>query len=190
MKRNNQELDAILDRALEGIRQERPTQTAADAAARHVWARVSAEAAGIPDVLAAPARNVEQIEGCADFQSLIPAYVRGGLSPARRLLLEDHTHECIPCRKALREARTGKRASAVRAARPARSTWTLTPAWRMAMAASLVVVLGFVGYFVAQKFDLTGSALAATLESANGAIYKVTGTGVTVVAPGEKIRKG
>jgi hypothetical protein len=60
----------------------------------------------------------------------------------------------------------------------------------MAMAASLVAVFGFAAYFVAQKFDWTGNTLAATLENANGAIYKVTGTGVTVVQPGEKIQKG
>jgi hypothetical protein len=189
MKRNHQELDRVLDDTLAGIRRERTDQRAVDTAASRVWARVSAEAAGLPDVLAAPSREVEQISGCPDYRSLIPAYVRGQLSPARRLLLEDHTHECIPCRKALREARTGVRATSVRADRR-ESRWTLTPAWRMAMAASLVAVLGFVGYMVFERLDLTPNALAATLENANGAIYKVTGTGVTVVQPGEKIQKG
>ena len=189
MKRNHQELDAVLDETLAAIRRERTDQRAVDGAAARVWARVSAEAAGLPEVLAAPARAVEQISGCPDYQSLIPAYVRGQLSPARRLLLEDHTHECIPCRKALREARTGVRATPARAKRR-ESRWTLTPAWRMAMAASIVAVFGFAAYFVAQKFDWTGNTLAATLENANGAIYKVTGTGVTVVQPGEQIQKG
>jgi hypothetical protein len=189
MKRNHQELDRILDDTLAGIRRERTDQKIADTAASRVWARVSAEAAGLPDVLAAPSREVEHISGCPDYRSLIPAYVRGQLSPARRLLLEDHTHECIPCRKALKEARTGVRTTSVRAKRR-ESRWTLTPAWRMAMAASLVAVFGFAAYFVAQKFDWTGNTLAATLENANGAIYKVTGTGVTVVQPGEKIQKG
>jgi hypothetical protein len=189
MKRNHQELDAILDDTLAGIRRERTDQRTVDTAASRVWARVSAEAAGLPEVLVAPSREVERISGCADYRSLIPAYVRGQLSPARRLLLEDHTHECIPCRKALREARTGVRTTSVRARRR-ESRWTLTPAWRMAMAASIVAVFGFAAYFVAQKFDWTGNTLAATLENANGAIYKVTGTGVTVVQPGEKIKKG
>jgi hypothetical protein len=192
MKRNKQELDRILDRAIEGIRRENADGATLDSATSRVWARV-AEAATDDGATAVPASATvsDHISGCADYQSLIPAYLRGELKPARRLLLEDHTHECVPCRKALKDARTGGRVAAVRATRkPARTLWTMTPAWRMAMAASLVAVFGFAAYFVVQHFDLGGSALAATLESANGAIYKVTGTGVTVVAPGEKIKKG
>jgi hypothetical protein len=86
MKRNHQELDAILDDTLAGIRRERTDQKTADTAASRVWARVSAEAAGLPEVLVAPSREVERISGCPDYRSLIPAYVRGQLSPARRLL--------------------------------------------------------------------------------------------------------
>lgn len=192
MKRNHQELDSILDNTLDGIRRDHINQSTVDAAASRVWARVSAQAAGAPAASAAPVAAAAQISGCADFRTLIPAYLRGNLSAPRRLLLEDHTHECIPCRKALREARDGGRSAASRAAaRPARKVaWTLSPAWRMAMAACLVVTLGFVGYFVVERLDLAPNALAATLESANGAIYRVTGTGVEVVQPGEKIKKG
>src|SRR3974390_2125217 len=45
------------------------------------------------------------IRDCAGYRSLIPEYLAGGLSPARRLLLEDHTHECLGCRRALAEAK-------------------------------------------------------------------------------------
>lgn len=193
--RKNNELDRILDRTLDGIRREQADETKMTDAAARVWARVSTQAESAQGATATASVSESasaHIRGCADFRSLIPAYLHGELSPARKMLLEDHTHECVLCRKAVKEARTGgARAAATRATRkPARSMWTLSPAWRMAMAASIVAVLGLGGYFVAQKFDLTGNALAATLESANGAIYKVTGTGVTVVAPGEKIAKG
>src|SRR2546430_5075419 len=56
---------------------------------------------------------VDRIEGCADFQSLIPVYLGGHLSEARSLLLVDHTHECIPCRKALKQAREARVAPVV-----------------------------------------------------------------------------
>ena len=49
--------------------------------------------------------NTEQIHGCDDFQSLIPAYLDGKLSTARTLLLEDHSNECIPCRQELKAQR-------------------------------------------------------------------------------------
>jgi hypothetical protein len=193
MKRNKKELDAILNETLAGIRHERLDETVASDAATRVWSRVSAQAETVADARTVAVGNAasDHIRGCADYRTLIPAYLRGELSPARKLLLEDHTHECVLCRKSLKEARGGDRIAATRATRkPARSMWTMTPAWRMAMAASLVAVFGLAAYFVAQRFDLTGNALAATLESANGAIYKVTGTGVTIVAPGEAISKG
>src|ERR1051326_2276137 len=91
MKKNSEE---ILNEVTDAIRHEDANPAVMSAAADRVWARVSA-AAGEAD-FQLPA--VERIEGCADFQSLIPAYLAGKLSEARSLLLVDHTHECIPCR--------------------------------------------------------------------------------------------
>src|SRR5215510_10397434 len=99
MKSNNQ--DQILDKVTAEIRNEKVDPAAVSAAADRVWARVSAAASGSEFQLP----TVERIEGCKDFQSLIPAYFAGKLSEARSLLLVDHTHECIPCRKAMNEAR-------------------------------------------------------------------------------------
>src|SRR5918998_774993 len=107
MKRNRKELDAILDEVVAGVRDERVDESAVKTAASRVWARVSEQAAGEKLTDSPAAVAAEQIGGCADYQSLIPSYLRGELSPARALLLEDHRHECIPCRKALKAARTG-----------------------------------------------------------------------------------
>src|SRR6185503_13140347 len=116
---------------------EKVDPAAVSAAADRVWARVSA-AAGATE-FQVPAS--ERIEGCADFQSLIPAHLAGKLSEARSLLLVDHTHECIPCRRAMNEARTKRSMTLKPAVSPKR--FTLQPViMRWGIAAALVIGLG------------------------------------------------
>ncbi|HJX26875.1 MAG TPA: zf-HC2 domain-containing protein, partial [Thermoanaerobaculia bacterium] len=112
-----------LDRAVADIQGEPIDPVIVEQAAARVWERLSREAAGAAEPQmaapqAAPQTNPQivaetapaSLRDCADFQALIPAYLRGELSPARALLLEDHTRGCVPCRRALREARDGKSA--------------------------------------------------------------------------------
>src|SRR5689334_5931797 len=99
---NNKELDNILDKVSADIRGEEVQSASVKGAAERVWMKMAAVDADARKSVPAPA---ERIEGCADFQSLMPAYLRKELSEARALLLVDHTHECIPCRKALKQAR-------------------------------------------------------------------------------------
>src|SRR4030095_15031892 len=103
MKRSKEELNELIDKATAEIRSERLDQSVVESAAERVWAKLSNEHA----TAGAPAAHVEHISNCDDFQKLIPQYLSGSLSPARSLLFEDHTHECIPCRKALKVARYG-----------------------------------------------------------------------------------
>src|SRR6185436_3090448 len=119
MKHNKQELDAIIDDATRAIREEPIDQSVINQSATSVWARVSQQAAGDLSSVNANLEGVnimnstdstEEIRGCADFQSLIPAYLDGKLSNARTLLLEDHSNECIPCRGAIRAHRKGEAA--------------------------------------------------------------------------------
>ncbi|MGZ8844057.1 MAG: zf-HC2 domain-containing protein, partial [Pyrinomonadaceae bacterium] len=100
----NKELDNILDQVTAGIRSEQIDDGTVSEASEHVWARIS----DAPPVSATMTGVADRIEGCADFQSLIPSYLGGKLSEARSLLLVDHTHECIPCRGALKTAREGR----------------------------------------------------------------------------------
>src|SRR5260370_41860557 len=104
MKRvvKNKEVDKILDRARAGLRAEEGDEAAVTEATERVWAQLSTEISPAVKMEAVPA---DHIEGCADFQTLIPAYLNGKLSEPRSLLLLDHTHECIPCRRALKQAR-------------------------------------------------------------------------------------
>ena len=70
---SNNDFDAILDKATSEIRNEQIDQTVVNQAAERVWARVAVEPATMQKDVAA------RIDGCADFQSLIPAYLSGNL---------------------------------------------------------------------------------------------------------------
>jgi len=189
MTHNKKDLEAIIDETLNGVRNEHLDPRAVDDTASRVWARIATEqntsTAADKTTVAA-----EHINSCADFQSLLPSYLRRELSPARTLLLEDHTQECIPCRKALKEARTGVRTAAARATlQPARSSGSNFTSWRWAVAASIAIAVAFGALFFS-KFMPSGSALAATVESTSGALYRVTDAGTLAMAVGEEVGKG
>src|ERR1041385_6582017 len=144
---NSNKKDQVLDKVTAEIRNEKVDPGVVSAAADRVWARVSAAAGATEFQLQA----VERIEGCADFQSLIPAHLAGKLSEARSLLLVDHTHECIPCRKAMNEARAKRTVSIKPAARKPR--YSMSPVvMRWGIAAALVIGLGLLAVPFVQRF--------------------------------------
>src|SRR5262245_46811123 len=104
------ELDEMLDKVTGKIHSERIDDNLVSEAKKRVWTRVANDAGASPIMASASSDAVagDHIEGCADFQALIPAFLGGNLSEARSLLLVDHTHECIPCRRALKQARTAR----------------------------------------------------------------------------------
>ena len=109
----NKELDNMLDKVATEIRGEQIESATVNDAAERVWMRMSSQSGVAANEASVTAGASEHIESCADFQSLMPAYVSRELSEARALLLVDHTHECIPCRRALKEARTTRVAAAI-----------------------------------------------------------------------------
>ncbi len=182
MKSNNE--DQILDKVTAEIRNEKVDSAAISAAADRVWARVAAAAGETQFSLP----TVDRIEGCADFQSLIPAYLAGKLSEARSLLLVDHTHECIPCRKAMNEARSRRSVTVMPAARKTR--YTMQPAvMRWAIAAALVLGFGLLAIPFMQRFWPYGD-FDATVQAAEGQVFQVADTQTTAVAAGAKLQKG
>lgn len=184
MKRNRKELDAVLDRVAAGIRSEEIDVSVVESAADRVWARLSKES-----VVELPvSKAVEEIRGCADFQALIPAYLRKELSEARTLLLEDHTRECIPCRKALKAARNGG-AQSVSAVQPVKKvTWTpQTPVWKWAIAAMFVIGIGLAAFNIYRRISVEARA---TIQAANGTVFRVTETDSRALSVGEEISKG
>lgn len=218
MKHNKRDLNAIIENATRGIRDEQIEDSMINESAMRVWAQVSQQAKNSSSVNAftgelntmTTGNNTEQINGCADFQTLIPAYLNGKLSSARALLLKDHTNECIPCRRALKAERVGATANTATktetfyvrpSARSAANgqqkenanrlnTWSKTNVARWSIAAAMVVCLGFAGLFVSERFDWSGRTLAATLENANGAVYVVSDSQSRQLAAGEELQKG
>jgi hypothetical protein len=190
MKRKTVELENILDKVTDRIREEEIDSSVVEGAASRVWARLATEMSAGDVVLTESAPEVEEIRGCVDFQTLMPAYLRGELSGARALLLEDHTQECIPCRKALKAARSGeivvaKPARVVELKRPVR---TVAPVWKWAIAATLLLSVGLGAYVFMGRF-FTGDA-RATLQAVNGAAYRVTDASMTELKPGDVISRG
>jgi len=177
--------DETLDKVTADIRSETVDPVTVEAAANRVWARVSA-AAGATEVQL-PA--VERIEGCADFQSLIPAYLSNSLSEARSLLLVDHTHECIPCRKALKQARERRLGVTSKAIQTKR--FNLSPVvLRWGIAAALVIGLGLLAVPLLQRYSPFGRQFEATVQAAEGPVYQVADTSAVALKAGAKLQKG
>jgi ferric-dicitrate binding protein FerR (iron transport regulator) len=193
--KNNKELDIILNNAIAEIRNEAIDATApgvTDQAAERVWARLSAEA---PTALRAAATgasadaSVAHIENCRDFQSLIPAYLNGTLSEARSLLLVDHTHECVPCRRAMNEARNRSVAPKKLAVKTHR--FGIQPVvLRWGIAAMLVIGFGLLAIPVINRYLPFGPEFEATVQAAEGQVYQIADTKSTPVSVGERLQKG
>jgi hypothetical protein len=187
MKPSKKELNDILDRATAEIRSERVDQAVVEGAAERVWAKLSNE----PATASAPAAHVEHIRNCDDFQKLIPEYLGGSLSPARSLLFEDHTHECIPCRKALKEARYG--VAAVPSA-PGASKISARSVPRWAIAAAVIIGIGALSLTYERFFYAGGGAFNMVVQAMDGQAYLVSDAntqGLTVgqeIKPGDKVR--
>jgi len=178
----------LLDDAVAQVANEPIDSRQVEEAAGRVWARLSQEAAAgtaaVP-VVAEAVPVVGSFHGCEDFQSLIPGYLRGELPPARALLVEDHTRTCVPCRRALKEAREG-RSNAVRpaaAARPVNRAVWLSPA------AALILTLGVGTFMMLREFFADGSQMAR-IESVEGTLYRVAGDSSRPIAAGEMIDEG
>ena len=187
-RKSNQNTDAILDKVTEEIRQERIDSEIVDSAADRAWARLSAASVAAP---VEAGQSLEHIHGCSDFQSLMPAYLRGELQNARALLLKDHTHECIPCRKALKLAREGKVAT-VKTSQPRvpASAPMIQPVWKWAIAATLIAGITLLAWPLIQRFLPFGNPVHATVQIANGTVYRVSDSDLTAIKVGEEIKRG
>ena len=182
MKRSNKELNEIFDRATAGIRSERVDPSVVESAAERVRAKLSNEHA----TASAPAAYVDHIRNCDDFQKLIPEYLSGSLSPARSLLFEDHTHECIPCRRALKEARYGVAAVPVRPG-ASRMSATQRTVVRWAIAATVIIGIGILSY---DRLFRAGDAFHMVVHAMDGQAYLVSDANTEGLKVGQEIKAG
>ena len=187
---SNNDFDAILDNTTADMRNEQVDAAVVSEAAGRVWARLSVEAGAERD---AQLRNdnpaTDRIGSCADFQSLIPAYLSGGLSEARSLLLVDHTHECIPCRKAMKDARSRRMAPVKKVA--VKRRYNIQPVvLRWGIAAALIIGVGLVALPLIQRYAPLGGELEATVQAAEGQVYQIADTRSTALSAGEKLLRG
>src|ERR1700691_4997955 len=101
--------DHKFDRLLSEIRNEAIDDRVVAEASDRVWSSLSA-----PSAL-----SMQKLRSCDDFRTLIPAYLEKNLPEARRLLFQDHVHQCVDCRHAVEQARAGEMQIVRRAAGPA-----------------------------------------------------------------------
>ncbi|HSL82786.1 MAG TPA: FecR domain-containing protein, partial [Thermoanaerobaculia bacterium] len=195
MNRSSKELDALIERGADEIRRDVPDDIACEEAAARVWARLSDRLPAVPGEAAA-GRPIDTLRSCDDVRLLLPAYVAGELPEAKALLLQDHTRECLPCRRALMAAREGrptpapapaawsaKEEASVREAAPTRQRWLL------AAAAALVAVLGLAALVATGVVGGAGPAFAR-VEALDGGLYLIDEDGSRPLSAGDEIRRG
>ena len=132
--------------------------------------------------MAGVAQVAGRIQSCDDYRGLIPSYLQRTLSDSRRMLLDDHIRECIACRKALEQARTGKPALMKVTAMPA--VHSRGRLW-LATAAALVVAAGSVAWYTLQP-RVSGESLA-TIDSIDGVLYQVSDHGSIPIGAGRQL---
>lgn len=164
-----------LDKAIFDIAHEQISGKQVDAAAAHVRQSLFGETVAGP----------QRLRGCADFQALIPAYLNKTLSAGRALLLQDHTRECIACRHALQNARSGVAPTLVRPVTP--PTRTVSRMWPIAAAAAFVLTLG--GWLISRTL-VSGSTGRVSVQTVSGVLYAVSDRGSKPVFAGYEIPRG
>ncbi len=169
--------DQILDQAIAEIRAEELDATAIEQAAARVWAKVSQSASAAGNARAA-------LRTCADFRSLMPAYLAKQAPDAQVWLLEDHVHGCPACRHALEGQRSGNVMElAPRASRPKFASLRM----KWALAAALVIGVGFGVWQGRDELLPAPGGARGVVQNTRGVLYRVSDTGSAPVQVGAEL---
>jgi ferric-dicitrate binding protein FerR (iron transport regulator) len=170
MNTEDNPLDPALEQAMTEIRDDAVDEAVIEAAAARVWANLAAQCH-------AP------LHTCADFQALIPEFKAGHLPPARALLVKDHLHECVACRRVYE----GRVVAMPAPATPRRVNYTA----RWAVAATVVVAAGLSVWFALDQYDQYGRRTGrAVVQAVNGTLYEILPAGIQVLAAGQDLPDG
>lgn len=183
MNENGRGSEIELDRIIEAVRQDVIDDNSVEQAAQRVWGRISEASA--PAVSTAQAG---MISGCAGFRSLIPSYLSNELSEPRRLLLQDHFRECVPCRRALEAARSG--GSRLAAYPPFLATRRTRLKWSIGAPVAAVLAVIAVCVLTGRLPWFTPRGKGAAVESIHGALYLVAGNGMRGLAARDTVMTG
>ena len=160
-------MDPALEQAMLEIRDDSVDPAVIEAAAARVWANLAAHCH-------AP------LHSCEDFQALIPELKAGKLPEARALLVKDHLHECVACRRVYEGRVVSMRAPAA----PRRTNHTV----RWAVAATVLVTAGLSVWFAYDQYgNRTGRAV---VQAVNGTLYEILPNGIQVLTVGQQLPDG
>ena len=182
------QMNRTLIETARAIAAEQPPADAAAAAAERVrsaLAAATADAVAVADPSDAGAPT-QTLTSCADYQARMPALVAGTLPEAQRLLVEDHSRECIPCRKHLQAVRAGRAVSDWDGpAAPAR-------VGRYYAAAAAVVALAAAGVWISQQVLQPPQDGIVQVQSVDGRMFVAGAGGADLVplGPGDAIDGG
>src|SRR5262249_1370708 len=115
----------------------------------------------------------------------------GSLSEARRILFEDHTLECVSCRKALNEARYGARPGVESYKKAPRVNFAMTlasrPVLRTAIAATVVIAVGLFAY---ERISRVSDAFSTIVYAMDGPVLSVGANDTRALTLGDKVAAG
>ena len=191
---NRNEMNRTLIETARAIAAERPSAAASAAASERLRRTLAAASGAAVAMNESPSDDGVDNEPngalatCADYQARMPALVAGTLPEAQRLLVDDHSRECIPCRKHLHAVRAGRPAAAAPAgpAAPAR-------VGRYYAAAAALVGVAAAGIWFGQRLLLPPQDDILQVQGGDGRMF-VAGTGdaagLVPLEPGDTIDGG
>src|SRR5205807_5798292 len=174
--------DKKFDRLLSEIRNEHVDDQVISGAGKRVWSSITASPAA--DL------GMHTLRNCEDFQALIPAYLDKNLPEARRFLFEDHVHQCVACRHAIEQARSGELQPVWQPVWQKGTSPRDFPAWRWAMGAAAVIVVAVASLALVNGLFPGQHAVRGAVQNVDGSLYAVSDEQVRVIPAGYQIRNG